>query len=123
MKYQVGSEEESKIGRTDLLLKSSTINRKIFEFKVWGRNDYLETSHQLLGYLTEIDDSGFIIMGNSKRTKNIDEAEYSRVITCNEYVENTLNRRKSNHGINFFEAEYLFNGNRKKIYHFILNLK
>ena len=43
MKYQVGSEEESKIGRTDLTLKSTSLNRKIFEFKVWNRNDYLES--------------------------------------------------------------------------------
>ena len=80
MKYQVGSEEESKKGRTDLTLKSTSINRKIFEFKVWNRNDYLDTSSQLLGYLTETDDSGFVIMGNCRKTKNITESEYESVI-------------------------------------------
>ena len=69
MKYQVGSEEESKIGRTDLTLKSTSINRKIFEFKIWNRNDYLDTSSQVLRYLTETEDSGFVIMGNEWKTK------------------------------------------------------
>lgn len=123
MKYQVGSEEESKIGRTDLILKSTTVNRKIFEFKVWGRNDYLKTSQQLLGYLTEIDDSGFVIIGNSRKTKNINDNEYNPIIKCSEYIKNTLQKKKTNHGINYFQAEYSYNGNRKRIYHFILNLK
>ncbi len=123
MKYQVSSEEESKIGRTDLTLKSTSINRKIFEFKVWGRNDYLETSHQLLSYLTEIDDSGFIIMGNSRKTQNVNLKEYKNVIECDEYINDSLKIKQTNHGIEYYEADYSYNGNKKKIFHFILNLK
>lgn len=124
MKYQVGSEEESKIGRTDLTLKSTSLNRKIFEFKIWKRNDYLNTSSQLLKYLTEIDDSGFIIMGNNRKSKDITESEYKPVITnCLEYINNSLKSKMTKHGFKYYEAVYNFNGKSKKIYHFILNLK
>lgn len=123
MKYHVSSEEESKIGRTDLILKSTSINRKIFEFKVWNRNDYLETSKQLLGYLTEVEDSGFVIMGNSRKTKIITELEYETVIKSKEYIDNSMQTKQTNHGLKYYVAEYDFKGNKKKIYHFILNLK
>lgn len=123
MKYQIGSEEESKSGRTDLSLKSTSINRKIFEFKVWSRNDYLDTSKQVLGYLTEIEDSGFVIMGNNRKTKNITELEYKSVIESKEYIDNSMQIKQTKHGLKYYEADYNFNGNIKKIYHFILNLK
>lgn len=123
MKYQVGSEEESKTGRTDLTLKSSSINRKIFEFKVWNRNGYLDTSTQVLAYLTEIEDSGFVIMGNNRKTKNITEIEYKKVIESKEYIDNSMQIKQTTHGLRYYEACYDFNGNTKKIYHFILNLK
>lgn len=123
MKYQVGSEEESKIGRTDLTLKSTSINRKIFEFKIWNRNDYLDTSSQVLRYLTETEDSGFVIMGNEWKTKNITELDYKPVIESKEYITNSMKSKRTKHGLKYYEADYIFNGNRKKIYHFILNLK
>lgn len=123
MKYYVGSEEESKNGRTDLTLKSSSINRKIFEFKIWNRNDFYDTSKQLLGYLTEIEDSGFVIIGNDRKTKNITELEYMPIIECSGYIANSIKIKKTKHGLNYYEANYTFNGNIKKIYHFMLNLK
>ncbi|MFW5803796.1 MAG: PD-(D/E)XK nuclease domain-containing protein [bacterium] len=123
MKYQVGSEEESKTGRTDLTLKSTSINRKIFEFKVWNRNDYLETSKQVLGYLTEIEDVGFVIMGNNRKMKNITELEYKPVIECKNYIANSIKLKQTKHGHKYYQADYDFNGNTKRIYHFILNLK
>ncbi len=123
MKYIVGSEEESKVGRTDLTLKSSSINRKIFEFKVWGRTGYKATSQQIMKYMTEVDDSGFIIMANDRLTKNIIFSEYRPIIECEEYICKSLVTNKTNHGLEYFTAEYDFKGNRKRIHHFILNLK
>lgn len=123
MKYKVGTEEESKIGRTDLTIVSSSINRKIFEFKVWGRNDYLSTTKQLLRYLTETDDVGFIIMANNRKTENISDEEYNSVIENSELVENSKKNKITFHGIKYYQADYNFNGNIKKIFHFILNLK
>jgi len=123
MKYIVGSEEESKVGRTDLTLKSSSINRKIFEFKVWGRNDFKTTSKQLLKYMSEIDDSGFLIMANDRLTKNITLSEYKFIIECDGYILQSLETKKTIHGLDYYTAEYIFNGNHKKINHFILNLK
>lgn len=123
MKYIVGSEEESKVGRTDLTLKSSSINRKIFEFKVWGRNDFKTTSKQLLKYMSEIDDSGFLIMANDRLTKNITLSEYKSVVECDGYISQSLETKKTIHGLEYYTAEYNFNGNQKKINHFILNLK
>ena len=123
MKYQISSEEESKCGRTDLILKSTSLNRKIVEFKIWGRNQYSNTSQQLLRYLTEIDDSGFIIMSNNNKNKNIPESDYIKVIKCQEYIENSMQIKHTTHGLRYYEAEYVFNDNRKKVYHFVLNLK
>ncbi len=123
MKYIIGSEEESKTGRTDLVLKSSSINRKIFEFKIWERNDYKETTQQLLKYLTEIDDTGFVIMGNSKTNKNITEDEYEFVIKYSKYIEDSMNIKLTSHGLKYYEADYMINDNKKRVYHFILNLK
>jgi len=123
MKYLVSSEEESKSGRTDLTLKSSSINRKIFEFKVWNRNNYLEVSNQLLGYLTEIDDSGYIIMVNNRKTINISEFEYKSVIESNVYIPDTMKVKQTKYGIKYYEADYIFNGNKKRIFHFVFNLK
>jgi hypothetical protein len=123
MKYQISSEEESKIGRTDLTIKSSSLNRKIIEFKVWGRGDYKDVSTQLLGYLTEIDDLGIVIMGNSKKNSNIDYLEYEKIIQTSDYVSDSLITDCTAHGIPYSQAEYTYNGNSKKVLHFILNLK
>lgn len=123
MKYQVSSEEESKGGRTDLTLQSTSINRKIFEFKIWKRNDYLDSSKQLLGYLTEIEDTGFIIMANCHKTKSIKNSDYETIIKSSEYVDNSFQTKYTKHGLKYFVAEYIYKGTKKKIFHFILNLK
>jgi hypothetical protein len=122
MKYQVSSEEESQDGRTDLILKSTSCNRKIFEFKVWKRNDWKDTSEQLLKYLTESDDSGFVIVANDKKTENVTEAEYNQVIESASFIKGSTYKSITEHGIEFYKASYNFNGVDKKVYHFILNL-
>jgi hypothetical protein len=122
MKYQVSSEEESKSGRTDLTLKSTSINRKIFEFKVWNRKDYNGVTTQLLRYLTETEDSGFIIMCNNGKARII-EKKYLSIIESKSYVSGSLKKLKTKHGHEYYEAKYQHNGFIKKIYHFILNMK
>ncbi len=123
MKYLISSEEESKIGRTDLIIRSNSLERIIFEFKVWGRNDYKNVSIQLLNYLTEIDDVGIVIMGNNRKNSNIIFSEYEKLIEISEYIVDSLKPILTSHGIQYYEADYLFNGRSKKIFHFILNLK
>lgn len=123
LKYQIGSEEESRIGRTDLIIKSNSLSRRIFEFKVWGRSDYKFVPTQLLGYLTEIDDIGFVIMCNNSKNNNISPNEYEKIIKTPEYIEGSLQIKTTSHGIQYFEAGYRLMGNQKKIYHFLLNLQ
>ena len=123
MKYQISSEEESKAGRTDLIIKSSSLNRKVFEFKIWKRNNYLKTSSQLLKYLTEIDDAGFVIMGNDSKTNSISESDYIPIIKCSEYISKSMKNEFTQHGYGYYTAEYFYKSKRKKIFHFILNLK
>jgi hypothetical protein len=123
MKYQISSEEESKGGRTDLVIKSSSLDRKIFEFKVWGRNGYKTVSSQLLNYLTEIDDVGFVIMGNNRKANNINFDEYEDIIVTPDYIGDSLKKLRTTHGIEYYETDYSFKGRIKKIFHFILNLK
>jgi len=96
MKYQIGSEEESKVGRTDLIIKSTSLNRKIFEFKVWSRNNYRKSSTQLLQYLTEIDDIGIIIMCNSNKVKSIAFSDYECVIKSPEYFPESIKNMDMN---------------------------
>lgn len=73
--------------------------------------------------MSEIDDSGFLIMANDRLTKNIIFSEYKSIIECDGYIPQSLETKKTIHGLEYYTAGYSFNGNQKKINHFILNLK
>lgn len=62
-------------------------------------------------------------MVNNRRASNIEYSEYISIIQTQAYVDNSSKNKLTSHGIKYYEADYLFNGNLKKVFHFILNLK
>ncbi|MBK8621764.1 MAG: PD-(D/E)XK nuclease domain-containing protein [Saprospiraceae bacterium] len=122
LNFNVTSEEESRTGRTDLVVYFSKSNRKIIEFKVWGRNDYKETIKQIYGYLTDSDKEGYILMVNPNRNHEIDD-KYKEMIKKDEigFISNSFAELEVN-GFKYYKSEHKINVLNKTIYHFILNV-
>ncbi|MBK8723455.1 MAG: PD-(D/E)XK nuclease domain-containing protein [Saprospiraceae bacterium] len=122
LNYNVTSEEESRIGRTDLVVYFSKDNRSIMEFKVLGRNDYKEIINQIYGYLTDSDKEGYILMVNPNRNSEIVD-KYKEMIkkTDSGFVSNSFEELEVN-GFKYYKSEHNINVLNKIIYHFILNV-
>jgi hypothetical protein len=118
----VTSEEESRNGRTDLVVYFSKSNRKLIEFKVWGRNDYKDTIKQIYGYLTDSDKEGYIVMVNPNRNSEIGE-KYKEMIKKDEigFISNSFEELEVN-GFKYYKSEHKINVFNKTIFHFILNV-
>lgn len=121
LNFNVTSEEESRIGRTDLVVYFGKSNRSILEFKVWGRNDYKDTVKQIYGYLTDSDKEGYILMVNPNRTEIIDK--YIEMIKNEKmgFISNSFEELEVN-GFKYYKSEHKINVLKKTIYHFILNV-
>lgn len=121
MIFEVTAEELSKEGRTDLIIKSKSFGERIFEFKVWGRNDYKEVVNQLNSYLIDMNTVGFIVMINPNKSPI--NKQYFQLVQSKEmnYIEDSYKE------FNVVQFKYYCtkhnNGIQDKIiYHFIYNL-
>ena len=120
--YNVTSEEDSRVGRTDLIIYFDDSKRSIFEFKIWGRNDYKETVKQIYGYLTDSDKEGFIVMVNPNKNLEIDNKYKDMIIDEEMGFINDSFKEHIIKGFKFYKSEHKIGIKKKIIYHFILNL-
>jgi hypothetical protein len=115
------AESLSRAGRTDLKIESKIFGTKIFEFKVWGRNDHQKVISQIYGYLTDFENDGFVFMVNPNQ-KSIDD-EYIKNLKSVEmgYIEDSF-KRENIQNFEYFVSQHQIYTKRKTIYHFIYNI-
>ena len=115
------SEEESKKGRTDLIVRGE-FGTRIIEFKIWGRNDYKEIVKQTYDYLTDFQSKGYIIMVNKNKQKEIDK-EYLKIMRNDRFKLKSsiaeVNDSKSD--FKYYISQHKIGVKEKEITHFIIN--
>jgi hypothetical protein len=120
----VNAEPEKGNGRIDLKIQDANVGTKIIEFKGWWNTDKKIVANQIMGYLTDFEEDGYIIIINHNKKKNITE-KYLSLIKTKEmgYSYNTLEVKKyQNTGFSFYITKH-FDGIRTKVLnHFILNV-
>lgn len=120
----VEAEPEKGNGRIDLKIQDDKLSIPIIvEFKGWWNNDKLNIINQLIGYLTDFEDEGFIFMINHNKKKQIIEDYYKIVTDSNAgyKAESWKEERYLNTGYMYYSSLYEQNGKIKKVNHFIFN--
>ncbi|MDO9399472.1 MAG: hypothetical protein Q7T79_02200 [bacterium] len=121
----VEAEPEKGNGRIDLKVQDTRFSSpKIIEFKGWWNKDRYNIADQVLGYLTDFEEAGYIIMINHLKNKTIKE-EYQRFIFSpkTNYIDNTWKTetyRETNY--TYYTSKHLIGENEKLLYHFIFDI-
>ncbi len=125
VKYQtVNAESEKGNGRIDLKIQDKNVGTKIIEFKGWWNDDKKNVTTQIINYLTDFENDGYIIIINHNKRKNISK-DYLKLIETEEmgYVKNSLIREKfTNTDFEYFTTYHSDKIRTKSISHFILNV-
>jgi hypothetical protein len=120
----VESEPEKGNGRIDLKIHDNNLPTPIIiEFKGWWNNDKKSIVYQLMGYLTDFEEEGYIFMVNHNRKRNI-LLDYKRIITdsVTGFIQNSWNEEKyKKTGFVYYSSLHNYNDLIKKINHFIYN--
>lgn len=118
----ISAEEVSKNGRTDLMLKGE-FGTKIIEFKIWGRNDYKEIIKQVVGYLTDFENEGYIFISNESQLKHID-SEYLAILKDEKMglVGQIETKMYGQTQFKYYESVHKIGMKSKRIIHFIYNV-
>lgn len=120
----VTAEEEKGNGRIDLKIMHKPIGDKIIEFKGWWNEDKREVAKQIVGYLTDFENDGYVFMINHLKAKNI-ISNYKDLIVTDEmkYIPDSWSEKKApNTDFSYYASEHQFGANRKTLYHFIFNV-
>lgn len=120
----VTAEEENGPGRMDLKIYHKLLGTKVIEFKGWWNQDKKGTPEQIVNYLTDFENEGYIIMINHLEKKDI-TVDYKSLVhdpitkmELNSWTENKI----KNSDITFFESKHKFAVKTKRILHFIFNV-
>ena len=117
----VTAESISRDGRTDLMIRGE-FGTKIMEFKIWGRNDYKSVVKQTISYLTDFEDTGYIIIINNNKKKLIEEEYLLTVKDANmNLVGNISEIRDNKSDYTYYQSEHKIKLKLKKINHYIYN--
>jgi len=114
-------------GLSDIRIQkaNSQLESIIFEFKIWGRNDYLDVVAQTRKYVTSFENCAIIIMINPKR-KTLDREYPEKIILDQEsYINGTLETKPfmRNSNMDHYSSEHKTEtGKSIKIFHFILDI-
>jgi len=121
----VEAEPEKGNGRIDLKVQDTRFSSpKIIEFKGWWNKDKYNIADQILGYLTDFEVDGYIILINHLKNKIIKD-EYQRFISSpkTNYIDNTW-KTEQYRGTNYsyYTSKHLIGENEKLLYHFIFDV-
>lgn len=111
-------------GRIDLKIEEVQIGTKIIEFKGWWNRDKNMLPKQIMGYLTDFEDSGFIFMINNCKEKRIDE-EYLELMKRTEmgYIPKSFEEKYfQSTGYKYYLTKHTDNIRTKTLYHLIINI-
>jgi hypothetical protein len=124
-KYQeTEAETEKGRGRVDLKVWNKDGQKMIIEFKGWWNKDKNQITDQLLHYLTEFEEAGFIFLVNHLRRTDI-VTSYKKLITDNGLHYEPLSWKKikyPNTNFTFYQSCHKVGNRVKIIYHFIYHV-
>jgi hypothetical protein len=115
-------------GRADLVVVNATshhVEGVVFEFKVWGRNDYRLSVDQLMKYMTELQVVGVIFMINENRTSIATKYREEIIFANPGYVSGSFRASPIIQGANldhFMSRHRTPYGKEITVFHFIFNV-
>ena len=120
----ISVEEEMGKGKIDLKVSHGSMPSRIIEFKGWWNQDRKNTPAQIVSYLTDFEEDGFIIMINNLKGKNITEDYRALVLDSRtKMVEGSWQKHcLPETNMCYYESEHLYEINKKRITHFIFNV-
>jgi hypothetical protein len=119
----IPAEEQSGQGRMDLKFYHPDMTHKVIEFKGWWNFDKKEVAKQTIGYLTDFEGEGFILMINHLPQVDITE-KYRDRLTAPQmvYINNSWKVHPvENSAYSYFSSEHNLGGRHKQLFHFIFN--
>lgn len=126
--FDTTGESKRGAGRSDIIIsvEEGTLKERVIgEFKVWGRNNHEEVIDQLLGYMSNFEDFGFVFMVNKNKTSIADQ--YKQIIQASkDYLPNTMREQpllKLKDVFKHYSSQHNLNGRIRHIYHFIFDLE
>lgn len=123
----VGAECKYGDGLADIRIQSARkpTDSIVFEFKIWGRNDYLEVVRQVLRYVTPFENCAAVVMINSNKT-GLGPKYVERVIEASEsFVPGSIIVQPFHRPSNFdhYSSDHRTEAGRiVRIFHFVLDL-
>lgn len=103
----------------------SQLESMIFEFKIWGRNDYQDVVMQTMKYVTSFENCAVIVMINPNRKSLAKEYPEKVILSQNTYIGESLISKPllSNSNLEHFSSEHMTEtGKTIKIFHFIFEI-
>jgi len=120
--YSVNAEPVKGNGRIDLKIQDESIGTKIIEFKGWWNKDKNMLPKQIMGYLTDFEDEGFIILINNCKTKNVDK-QYLKLIKSKEMGFKSIKEKVyKGTSYKYYITNHFDTIRTKSLYHLILNI-
>lgn len=111
-------------GRIDLRVKDKAEGVKTIEFKGWWNSDSKEIIDQVVQYLTDFEEDGYIFMINNLKKKDI-LLPYKKLVTAPgaDYVFDSWQTVKyRNTGFEYYISKHHKHNRVKTVYHFIYRL-
>ncbi|MCG2615257.1 hypothetical protein LZZ85_13230 [Terrimonas sp. NA20] len=111
-------------GRIDLKISNVFFGEKTIEFKGWWNSDKAELPKQTLGYLTSLSATGYIILVNPNKKKDIVD-DYRKLICTPEmhFIPNTwIVHTFPGIEMSYYESGHQFGVSIKKLVHFVYNV-
>ena len=110
-------------GRVDLKVSHPAIDNKIIEFKGWWNSDKDEVVNQLIGYLTDFENDGYVFIINHTKN-NITEKYKEKVISSEmKFIDASWEEvRFKDTGYLYYKSKHNFWDQVKTLYHFIFSV-
>lgn len=122
--YRVTPEALKGNGRIDLRVECLETGAHIFEFKIWRKSNVKNIATQLISYLSDFEECGYIILINPNKRASI-ISDYKTIITAEEtyYIPGSWKEMKvPGSAFSYFVSQHQYGNKAKTIKHFIYQL-
>jgi hypothetical protein len=123
-KYFTEVEPPKGNGRIDLRVSHTAVGNRIIEFKGWWNSKKYDIVSQVVGYLTEFEDEGYIFLIDDTKTGIL--KKYKNIITSSETSYQNDSWETENYFPNsykFYKSMHKINGDTKTLFHFIFSIQ